>query len=298
MCQSPRFKQKLEPLLSELPLLVAAEPRCVVITGRSLPRFVTLLFRVLDNVNILIISFDRDLPGFKSMFIRGDSQADMNDVMLCSVEELVLQHYIENGYTHGVHGEGSTLWTVIGLLFWDIIYQSDVADVFLSPFQALPLDFDTLDFYQTRKESIEKRLGDIRSGSSSEVVELIVKAWNENHGQTSLVSWDRFKDLEHVCGLVQCISPLVLAAISQRLLQNYRHYRSGFPDLTIWNPQEKVAFVANQNFKMLNCFFFFPQIWRIIEVKGPNDRLSPKQTLWLDFLVSLGVEAEVCHVQG
>jgi len=35
-----------------------------------------------------------------------------------------------------------------------------------------------------------------------------------------------------------------------------------------------------------------------VEVKGPNDRLSAKQTLWLDFLVSLGVEAEVCHVQG
>lgn len=40
------------------------------------------------------------------------------------------------------------------------------------------------------------------------------------------------------------------------------------------------------------------QKWRIIEVKGPNDRLSPKQTLWLDFLVSIGVEAEVCHVEG
>lgn len=50
---------------------------------------------------------------------------------------------------------------------------------------------------------------------------------------------------------------------------------------------------------MRDSTFRFPkQKWRIIEVKGPNDRLSPKQTLWLDFLVSLGVEAEVCHVQG
>lgn len=40
MSQSARFKQKLEPLLTELPLLTAADPRCVVITGRSLPRFV------------------------------------------------------------------------------------------------------------------------------------------------------------------------------------------------------------------------------------------------------------------
>jgi Fanconi-associated nuclease 1 len=71
-------------------------------------------------------------------------------------------------------------------------------------------------------------------------VEEIAKVWEQNHGQSSLVSWDRFRDLESIGGLVQCIPPPVLAAISQRLLQNYRHYRSGFPDLTIWNPQQKV----------------------------------------------------------
>lgn len=178
------------------------------------------------------------------MFIRGDSDANMDvgDITLCSVEELVLQHYMENGYTHGVHGEGSTLWTVIGLLFWDIIYKSEIADVFLSQFQAIPLDFDTLDFYKSRQSVIEHRLDCIRNWSSSEIVEEVAKIWNENHGQTSLVFWDRFRDLDHIDGLIQCILPHTLAAISQRLLRNYRHYRSGFPDLTIWNPTEKVKF--------------------------------------------------------
>lgn len=177
------------------------------------------------------------------MFIRGDSEAttEEGDVTLCSVEELVLQHYMENGYTHGVHGEGSTLWAVIGLLFWDIIYLSDVTDVFVSPFQVMPLDFDTLDFYQSRQQVIEERLQCIRTWSSSEVSERIAEVWNGNQGKTSIVSWDRFRDVEHVSGLVQCIAPNVLAAIAQRLLQNYRHYRSGFPDLTVWNPQEKVT---------------------------------------------------------
>ena len=36
----------------------------------------------------------------------------------------------------------------------------------------------------------------------------------------------------------------------------------------------------------------------MVEVKGPGDRLSTKQILWLDYLRSLGVDAEVCHVQG
>lgn len=42
-------------------------------------------------------------------------------------------------------------------------------------------------------------------------------------------------------------------------------------------------------------FFFF---FQICEVKGPGDRLSHKQILWIDYLLGLGVDAEVCHVKG
>jgi len=37
---------------------------------------------------------------------------------------------------------------------------------------------------------------------------------------------------------------------------------------------------------------------QIVEVKGPGDRLSTKQILWLDYLTLLGVDAEVCYVKG
>lgn len=33
-----------------------------------------------------------------------------------------------------------------------------------------------------------------------------------------------------------------------------------------------------------------------MEVKGPNDRLSQKQQIWLDELRKLGADVEVCHV--
>ena len=35
-----------------------------------------------------------------------------------------------------------------------------------------------------------------------------------------------------------------------------------------------------------------------VEVKGPNDRLSNKQILWLDYLNSLGLKAVVCHIEA
>ena len=33
-------------------------------------------------------------------------------------------------------------------------------------------------------------------------------------------------------------------------------------------------------------------------MKGPGDRLSAKQVLWLDFLTAAGADAEVCKVRG
>ena len=37
---------------------------------------------------------------------------------------------------------------------------------------------------------------------------------------------------------------------------------------------------------------------QFVEVKGPGDRLSDTQVVWLETLTDLGVHAEVCHVQG
>ena len=43
----------------------------------------------------------------------------------------------------------------------------------------------------------------------------------------------------------------------------------------MWNPNEDSKNVA------------------FIEVKGPNDILSPKQILWLNYLQSLGIEVKI-----
>ena len=62
------------------------------------------------------------------------------------------------------------------------------------------------------------------------------------------------------------------------MIKNHRHTRSGFPDLTMWNPETKTC--------------------QIVEVKGPNDRLSKKQILWIDYLSKLGIKAVVCRVEA
>ena len=77
---------------------------------------------------------------------------------------------------------------------------------------------------------------------------------------------------------MSCFTPRQLHGICERLVKHHRHTRSGFPDLTVWDPASKrVAFV---------------------EVKGPGDRLSNKQVLWLEVLAGLGLQALVCHVEA
>ena len=68
-----------------------------------------------------------------------------------------------------------------------------------------------------------------------------------------------------------------MAAIFKRLSECYRFNRSGFPDLLLWNLEKKII--------------------KAVEVKGPGDQLSSKQSLWLNFMNKCGLDAEVCYVK-
>jgi Fanconi-associated nuclease 1 len=59
----------------------------------------------------------------------------------------------------------------------------------------------------------------------------------------------------------------------------YRHLKlGGVPDLCLWRSDT-------------NSF-------KLVEVKSQNDRLSDKQVIWLDFLVSFGIEAEIFSIRN
>jgi len=63
------------------------------------------------------------------------------------VENLALRYYALHKNLNGMHCENAFGKTLNGLLFWDIIFESSVPFVFQTPFQAVPLDFGTKDFY-------------------------------------------------------------------------------------------------------------------------------------------------------
>ncbi|XP_019627245.1 PREDICTED: fanconi-associated nuclease 1-like [Branchiostoma belcheri] len=217
-------------------------------------------------------------PGYKNVFITTDSYTeDSQDVTICSVEELSLAHYRGQGYEEGIHGEGSTYWTLCLLLLWDVVFMEGVADVFRSPYQSCPLDRYTDDFYTSRRTAIDSRLEEVRQADSQTLQDWVSDSWSTHEGQACAgLNWDRFTSVEHAQGLVACMGGQFLAGVFARLLRDARHCRSGLPDLTVWS-------TVSRKFK-------------VVEVKGPGDRLSQKQMLWLDYFLSLGAQAEVCHV--
>uniref|UniRef100_A0A8D2AHA6 Fanconi-associated nuclease n=1 Tax=Sciurus vulgaris TaxID=55149 RepID=A0A8D2AHA6_SCIVU len=209
----------------------------------------------------------------KSVFVMESGDTADPTTVLCSVEELALDYYRRNGFDQGIHGEGSTFSTLCGLLLWDIIFMDGIPDVF----RASPLDLCTDSFFTSRESVLEARLKMIHSAPAENLRAWVAATWQAQEGRvTSLISWDRFTSLQQAQDLVSCLGGPILSGVCRRLASDFRHCRGGLPDLVVWNSQ-------SHHFKL-------------VEVKGPNDRLSQKQMIWLDELQKLGAEVEVCHV--
>ncbi|NWU65957.1 FAN1 nuclease, partial [Pterocles burchelli] len=221
----------------------------------------------------------------KSVFLMediGDEEGGEDfsvSTVMCSVEELALTHYRQNGFDQGIHGEGSTFITLYGILMWDIIFMDDIPDVFRNSYQTFPLDLYTDSFYENRRDVIEARLQQLHTASSETLAKLIADTWTTQEGKAAaLVSWGRFISLQQVQSLVSCLGGLFLSGVFRRLSKDLRHCKGGLPDLVVWRTH------TNQ--------------YKLVEVKGPNDRLSHKQIIWLSELKKLGAAVEVCHVQA
>nr|XP_021409931.1 fanconi-associated nuclease 1 [Lonchura striata domestica]XP_021409932.1 fanconi-associated nuclease 1 [Lonchura striata domestica] len=253
--------QHLQGLLQDLPLLTVHDVPHVTISGKMCPQ-----------------------TGMgKSVFLMediddGGGQDCSVSTVMCSVEELALTHYRKNGFDQGIHGEGSTFITLYGILMWDIIFMDDIPDVFRNSYQTSPLDLYTDSFYENRRAVIEARLQQLHTASSETLAELVADVWTTQEGKAAaLVNWGRFISLQQVQSLVSCLGGRFLSGVFRRLSRDLRHCRGGLPDLLVWRSHSR-------HFKL-------------VEVKGPNDRLSPKQMLWLSELHQLGAAVEVCHVQ-
>jgi len=189
-----------------------------------------------------------------------------------SVEFYVQAHLHEDsGPVHYV--ENSLINSLFGLLCWPAIF-APLPGAFFHPFQRGPVDLLNEDFQQRRAELFQACLDQLDDGRYAATIrERFVAKWGV---QSPFVFWGALNEqlLEQA---LACLPPQHLKHWFNRLLLDIKANRAGMPDLIQFWPQHKT--------------------YRMIEVKGPGDRLQDNQLRWLEFCHQHQMPVAVCYVQ-
>lgn len=189
-----------------------------------------------------------------------------------AVEQCVQAHLSEpDGPVHYV--ENSLINSLFGLLCWPAIF-APLPGSFFHPFQRGPADLHSEDFYQRRAELFDACLDQLQDDRYKLA---IVQRYRHKCGiQSPFVFWNVLTEpLLHQA--LECLPAAHLRHWFTRLLQDIRANRAGMPDLIQFWPQHRR--------------------YRMIEVKGPGDRLQDNQLRWLAFCGEHQMPVTVCYVR-
>jgi hypothetical protein len=188
-----------------------------------------------------------------------------------SVERAVLEHLSEPG-APVLYVENSLLNGLFALLCWPALY-APLPGAFFHPFHAAPADLYREDFVSRRAGQFRDCLADLQTGQYRERILLNLAA---KQGTTSpFLHWPLLTR-ELVEMALECIPARHLKVCFERMLGDLKIHRSGLPDLIQFWPEQ--------------------QDYRLIEVKGPGDRLQDHQRQWLEFGLDQGMAMTVCYV--
>ncbi|HZW12525.1 MAG TPA: VRR-NUC domain-containing protein [Noviherbaspirillum sp.] len=188
------------------------------------------------------------------------------------VEEVAARHLAQSD-APVYYVENTLITSLFGLLCWKAIFAA-VPGAFFHPFHIGPADLHSPDFQRRREQEFADCLSQLDTG---QYIDTINRNFTDKMGtQSPFVAWqvldEELKDLA-----LQCIPAAHLKKWFARILQDIAANRAGLPDLIQFWPAERR--------------------YRMIEVKGPGDRLQDNQIRWLDYCIAHGMPVSVCHVQ-
>lgn len=191
-----------------------------------------------------------------------------------AVELCAAEHFQQSDAGSAVHFVENTLInSLFGLLCWDAIFTA-VPGAFFHPFQSGPADLHDPDFHARRAPQFDACLSQLDSRTYRET---ILTNFKRKAGILSpFVFWDALTP-ELLEQALACLPPAHLKLWFERMLRDLSANCAGFPDLIQFWPQEKR--------------------YRLIEVKGPGDRLQDNQIRLLDFCLAHDMPVAACYVQ-
>jgi hypothetical protein len=171
--------------------------------------------------------------------------------------------YVENGLIN----------SLFGLLCWPAVF-APVAGAFFHDFHHGPVDLESGDFYRRRKKEFDGCMSELDSGRYRQT---IWKVFKQKWGiQSPFVRWHHL-DKTLLLWALDCFPAAHLRLWFEWIVRDVRENRAGFPDLVQFWPQERR--------------------YRMIEVKGPGDRLQDNQKRLLEFCAGHRMPVSVCYVR-
>ncbi|WP_313084703.1 VRR-NUC domain-containing protein [Pseudomonas sp.] len=205
------------------------------------------------------------------------TQPQRIDLRLPRPDGMSVEHAVRNHLSEAdapvYYVENALINSLLGLLCWEAIF-APLPGAFFHPFHAAPADLARPDFYSRRAALFDECLSKL---GTDEYSDCIRRAFHAKFGlQSQFVSWGLFDD--HLLDTaLDCIPAAHLGAFFRRILLDVPSHRSGLPDLIQFWPGERR--------------------YRMIEVKGPGDRLQDNQKRWIEFALRHEVPIAVCYVQ-
>jgi hypothetical protein len=169
--------------------------------------------------------------------------------------------------------ENTLINSLFGLLCWEAIF-APVSGAFFHRFQVGPMDLFSPTFRQRRGALFDRCLEQLDSGCYLQIIKdnFLVKQGI----RSPFVSWGVVTE-DLLDTALACIPAAHLRHYFERLLSNLPENRSGLPDLV--------------------QFWIGEKRYRMIEVKGPGDRLQDNQQRWMEFCIDHELPVAVCHVR-
>lgn len=188
------------------------------------------------------------------------------------VEECVRQH-LAAPTTPVFYVENALVTSLFGLLFWDAIF-APVPGAFFHRFHSAPMDLYDPEFVPRRQNIIDACFAQLVSG---EYRTRMRQRFAEKAGTSSpFVAWGLIDETLLNLALM-CMPPKHLRLFFKRILEDVRENCTGLPDLIQFWPEE--------------------QRYRLVEVKGPGDRLQDHQQRWAQFCSMHDIPVCVAHVR-
>ena len=187
------------------------------------------------------------------------------------VELCAVSHY-ESETVRCFYVENRLFRSLFGLAFWDIIF-APVSGAFFHPFQRGPADLYTDDFVPARRDLIQTRCREM--AEQSRMTEIITTTFAAKAGiANQFVNW-QWLTPELLELALSHIPSHDLLAVFDRMLRDLKQNCSGLPDLII----------------------FENDAYRLLEIKGPGDKIQKNQERWFRYFARHAIPAELVNVE-